>query len=889
MPAAPLPLREPERLDALRRLELLDTAPEETFDALARLASALLGVPIAVVSLVDEHRQWFKASVGLDASETPREAAFCAHAILGDTVFVVNDTRHDARFADNPLVTGEPRIRAYAGVPLRTRDGHALGTLCAIDRRPRVFTERELALLEDLAGIARREIQQREQAIATRLLARTSTQAAIDSETLYQATFSRAAVGIALVGLDGRFLRMNPALCRILGRDEPALRRATFQEITHADDLGMDLGLVRQLLDGDADHYALEKRYLRPDGGTVWANLTVTLVSDAAGLPQHFVSIIEDITTRRHTEAALQKLRQQLEDRVVERTAELQRANAWLADAVEQRRRSEAAVAEREGDLRAVLNHANDAYICIDDAGLIVEWNPKAERTFGWTRTEAVGRRIDELIIPLAQREAHRAGLARLTATGAGRLLDQRIEVPAVSRNGAVFPCEMTLSRFVSPSRGTLYAAFLHDISARKDHERRLADASARLEDLYEHAPCGYYSLDARGVFVQINDHSLKLFGRPRHELLGKASPRDFLAPDSRRRFAEAYLVFMREGHFGPEEFDLEGGDGERRRISVRATAVRGPRGEFMRSRTVMIDVSELHRMRETLQAVNRQQALMLDNELVGIVRVRHRRIVWANRAFGQLLGYAADELIGRPTRDLYASVEVYRTLGAAAHDATAQGETFRTQTSLVRKNGETIWVDISGAQLADDGNESLWMLLDVTAMKQDHTRVEALAYHDALTGLPNRRLLMDRLSVALAAAARTSQRITVCFADLNGFKAINDRHGHEAGDLLLREVARRLSTQVRAHDTVARLGGDEFVLVLTGLGAPDEDAAVMRRAAAAIAAPVTLPDGAAVTVTASFGVAEAEPGETDAAALVARADEAMYVVKRQDRALRSA
>ncbi|VVD61703.1 GGDEF domain-containing protein [Pandoraea fibrosis] len=146
-------LNEAERLAALRRYEILDTPPEPAFDRIVRLASYVLGTPISLVSLIDETRQWFKAHKGIDTSQTPRSMAFCAHAILGDDVFVVPDARADRRFADNPLVTGEPNIRFYAGAPLRTPEGHRLGTLCVIDRRPRTLDDEKRALLADLSAL----------------------------------------------------------------------------------------------------------------------------------------------------------------------------------------------------------------------------------------------------------------------------------------------------------------------------------------------------------------------------------------------------------------------------------------------------------------------------------------------------------------------------------------------------------------------------------------------------------------------------------------------------------------------------------------------------------------------------------------------------------------
>lgn len=149
---------EPARLEALRSLGILDSPPEERFDRLTRMAKRLFGVPISLVSLVDENRQWFKSCYGLSVSETSRDISFCGHAILGNDPFIIPDTIADGRFADNPLVLNDPQIRFYAGVPLSGPSGSKLGTLCIIDRQPRSFAKDELEALVDLAAMVEREL-----------------------------------------------------------------------------------------------------------------------------------------------------------------------------------------------------------------------------------------------------------------------------------------------------------------------------------------------------------------------------------------------------------------------------------------------------------------------------------------------------------------------------------------------------------------------------------------------------------------------------------------------------------------------------------------------------------------------------------------------------------
>lgn len=153
MALTPKPENEADRLAVLHDYQILDTPPDEAFDRITRLASRILKTPIALVSLVDKDRQWFKSRQGLETEETPREVAFCAHAICGQEVMVVPDASRDMRFAENPLVTQHPKIRFYAGAPLQDGEGHTLGTLCVVDTTPRQIDDEQRTVLQDLASI----------------------------------------------------------------------------------------------------------------------------------------------------------------------------------------------------------------------------------------------------------------------------------------------------------------------------------------------------------------------------------------------------------------------------------------------------------------------------------------------------------------------------------------------------------------------------------------------------------------------------------------------------------------------------------------------------------------------------------------------------------------
>jgi len=158
---ATTPITESARVAALNRYASLDTEPEQSFDDLVVLASFVCRTPIATLSLVDDHRQWFKSKVGVEVRETPRDISFCAHAIQQEELFIVPDALEDPRFKDNPLVLGDPHIRFYAGAPLIDEDGYALGTLCVMDRQPRELDDTQKEALRSLRRLALSQIELR--------------------------------------------------------------------------------------------------------------------------------------------------------------------------------------------------------------------------------------------------------------------------------------------------------------------------------------------------------------------------------------------------------------------------------------------------------------------------------------------------------------------------------------------------------------------------------------------------------------------------------------------------------------------------------------------------------------------------------------------------------
>lgn len=528
---APLPPNESARLALLRALQLLDSDPEEIFDRVTRLLARVLDVPIALVSLIDSERQWFKSRCGLDASETSRDLAFCAHAILDTKPLVVADAREDLRFFDNPLVTDGPKIRFYAGVPLFSAEGLGLGTLCAIDTKPRQLSPEDLAALIDCADIVRRELLQREILLKSRHETDMNQRALAASQTHLYAVFEQAAVGMARVGLDGRFLQVNRKLCEIVGYSETELMALDFQQITHPDDLGGDLDLLQQILAGQRDQYMLEKRYFCKGGETVWINLTVSLARNGEGNPDYFISVIENIHARKEAEAALQALRLNLEHEVDERTRQL----------------------------RSVLIHSPDAYLSIDENGKILDWNPQAENTFGWSAAEALGRRMGELMVSPKSRTAYEREIGFLLEMGQHSALSQRVEFTAIDRNGLEFPVEMSISVLPSES-GLRFSAFLRDIRERKQIESALRRSREQIRAIADNVPAmiGYVNNDMTYGFASAGFRTL--IQMEPGTMIGK-TPAEILGAEAA---AEVEPFYNRALTGERVEFELKGAQSER-------------------------------------------------------------------------------------------------------------------------------------------------------------------------------------------------------------------------------------------------------------------------------------------------------------------------------------
>jgi len=289
MLAPAIPAQEIERLKALRASALLDTPAEERFDRLTRLAKRIFDTRIALLSLVDVDRQWFKSRQGLDVPETGRTLSFCGHAILAREILEVPDASQDPRFFDNPLVTGEPRIRFYAGAPVRSPDGCPLGTLCIIDDQPRTLTEDERLSLRELADCVEDEVS----TIDRRRLASVARQ---------------TTNGVVITDLDGRIEWVNEGFTRLTGYGLDEVRgRSPGSILQGAETHSQTITEMRTAL---AERSSFEVEVLNYDrrGQAYWVHINCSQLLDAYGRPEGFVAIQSNITEIKLAERMKQEL-----------------------------------------------------------------------------------------------------------------------------------------------------------------------------------------------------------------------------------------------------------------------------------------------------------------------------------------------------------------------------------------------------------------------------------------------------------------------------------------------------------------------------------------------------------------------------------------------------
>jgi PAS domain S-box-containing protein len=385
------------------------------------------------------------------------------------------------------------------------------------------------------------------------------------SEERFRQTFEHAASGIAHVDLQGRFTRVNRSLCRILGRAANELVGRTVREFSHAEDLSVTDAARQRMLAGEIESEHFEKRYLRKDGTVVWVDLTVALVRNTDGAPEYEVAVFDDIT---------------------------------------ERKRADQALAAGEALKGAMLASALDSIVSFDGDGRIIEFNPAAERCFGWSRADALGRPVIDLLLPAEVRDRRRGELDMLAHTDAAPLHGRRVEMTALRRDGSRITIEIAVARLpnVAPP---VFTAFLRDITGSKRALDALAESEARFRAIFERASAGMAITDAGGLYLSVNAAFARFFGYALEEIVGKLKVSDLRSADDaegpelyRRLVAGEIAFFERDRPYRRK-------DGAQIWGRATVSAVREPGGQAPYIVAVFSDITEEVLARERVERMN--------------------------------------------------------------------------------------------------------------------------------------------------------------------------------------------------------------------------------------------------------------------------------------------
>jgi diguanylate cyclase (GGDEF)-like protein/PAS domain S-box-containing protein len=516
-----------------------------------------------------------------------------------------------------------------------------------------------------------------------------------------------------------------------------------------------------------------------------------------------------------------------------------------------------------------IIRTMADALLVCDVHGRIELANESAEELLGFEKDELLAKRIADVI-------ESGSGKHALALLSGGTAHD--VECVFRSRDGEHLAVNLSVAPLEHDGKSAGAVLIARDIRERKRADRDIRRAMSLLQSTLDSTADGILVIGDGGRIASYNRRFADLWRIP-DSVLERGDDRSILdcmleqieEPDEFQRIVESLYA-----NPDAESFDLirfrDGRSFERYSIGRRIAGVGTIRVWSFR------DVTERQRNESALAESEARFRLLFEQNAAGVCRKdMSGRILESNETFARILGYTRHELLGLTDTDLYVRPsEAAELTEILRHAHTLQS----VEIEMLRRNGESVWV-LMNLVLVGEGRDAIVhaTAVDIHDRKRAEEQIEFHAYHDVLTGLPNRKLFTDRLNWALSRCRRSGHPLAVMFMDLDHFKTINDTLGHTAGDELLLEMARRLQACVREDDMVARLGGDEFTIVLSDLREPEDALAVAQKILASIEEPLSIGD-MAIYVTASIGIAIYPNDGADPETLLKNADTALYRAK---------
>ncbi|MEM7028112.1 MAG: PAS domain S-box protein [Chloroflexota bacterium] len=616
----PYPKNEAERLHALQTLNILDTPSEERFDRVTRLAKRLLGMPIVMVTMVDEDRQWFKSRIGVDLVETPRELSICTYTILEDEVLIIPDMQQDQRFISHPFVVDEPHIRFYAGYPLSTPDGHRVGTLCVLDTQPHSFDDEQIEILQDLANIAQTELNLAEvkqlQADLTTLTHSLEDEIIDHNRTIeklrQQQVFLRQIIDlnphlIFARNREGVFTLANKAFAAIYGVSPETLcgkDDIDFQldpqiiEAYREDDLA--------IMNTRQESVTPEQSITTTEGEKRWWNITKRPIVNEDGSVDQILGVVTDITERKRAEIELQKSEEQF--RLVFELAPIGMA-----------------VVGFDGRFRSI----NQAFC----------------QTLGYTTQEMLQKTIADITHPDDLETALDQGLLQ------GTIPHFQTERRYIHKSGKQITAILQVT-LVRNTDGTPqhFIVQVVDITERTRAEVALKQQEAFLKQVIDTVPHLIYVKDSAGRFTLINQAVADLYGTPIENILGKRDVDFDIIEDAMMRFLDQDKPVLERGEemLIPEETVVDA-KGQTHWLQTTKRPIIEADHSIKQVVSIAIDITEQKWAEETIRDSQQRLALHFQNTPVGVIEWSPDfEVVDWNPAARRIFGYTRDEVLGK-------------------------------------------------------------------------------------------------------------------------------------------------------------------------------------------------------------------------------------------------
>lgn len=678
----PIPANEDERLYALARYDVLDSPPEESFDALTKLAAELLGVPIALVSIIDAKRQWFKSRYGLEAPETPRELSFCGHVVAINAPLVVPDSLLDERFFDNPLVTGQPVVRSYAGMPLRTKDGFVLGTLCAIDHKPRDFSEKEQEILKTLSDqvIAHLELRSQNQSLRLSQIRTLS----------YQQFFNLSLDLLCTVDSKFYFLSLNPVWERTLGWTIKELQARPLTELIHSDDLQSTLNEASRLLATGSSVINFRNRYRHKDGR--WIPLSwVVAVRDGI-----FYASARDLSSELFKDELLDlaRFRQQ----------------------------------ESELRLRAVFETMTEGVVLQDLAGKIIECNSSSYEILGLSRDQLLGRKSTDPEWKCIREDgsvylgdSHPSMVALRTGIHQKDVL-MGIYKPNAGLSWITINAKPLFSS-VSGSVDGVVVTF-HDITSRKRVQDALAANEALLQQLIRHTPAAIAMLDVHMRYLHVSDAWIADYHLQGRDILGKSHYDVF--PEIPPRWKEIHSRVLNGAveRCDEDPFPRQGGGTDWLQWEARPWVnSEGNIGGLIFYTQV---ITERKRAEERLRQSEERFRLAVEFSAIGFAIVDlNGKWMQVNRALCDIVGYSSDELLKLTFQEMTLPADLEEDIMNVKSLLAGTISHYNIQKRYLHKTGRFVWVNLSVALVRGEIKNPLYFVCQIQDIS-DRKRLEA-------------------------------------------------------------------------------------------------------------------------------------------------------------------